>query len=85
MIVNPSFNEWITDVTNSELVTFRRRIHKSQRVFLKRCYEMNVVKEFYFSKDDFLGMTDSNFRQYVYKLKKYIVKAIDSRPAYYHL
>jgi len=83
--INPSFNEWVTEVTNSEIATFRRRIHKSQKIFLKRCYEINVVKRFYFTKYDFSGMTDSNFRQYLHKLKKYIVKTIDSRPAGYHL
>lgn len=84
-ILNPSFNEWLTDVTNCEIATYRKPIHKSQKVFLKRCYEINVVKGFYFSKHDFTGMGDDNFRQYIHQLKNYIVKAVDSRPAFYHL
>ena len=26
--VNPSFNEWLTDVTNCEIATYRKPIHK---------------------------------------------------------
>jgi hypothetical protein len=84
-ILNPSFNEWLTDVTNCEVAMYRKHIHKSQKVFLKRCYEINVIKGFYFSKHDFAGMGDDNFRQYIHQLKNYVVKAIDSRPAFYHL
>jgi len=83
--INPSFNDWLTDVINSELVTNRRPIHKSQRVFLKHCYERNVISGFYFSVFDFPGMSKDNFRQYILQLKPYIVKAIDSRPAFYYL
>jgi hypothetical protein len=85
IILNPSFNEWITEITNSEYVRARRAPSKKEKEFLKRCYDINVKKRFYFSKHDFSGMKDSNFRQYIHKLSSIIVKGIDSRPAFYYL
>ena len=88
-ILNPSFNEWLTDITNSERgVTHRQQRKppfKKEKEFLKKCYEINVVKRFFFSKLDFVGMTDDNFRQYIHKLSPWIEKQINSRPAFYCL
>ena len=74
--LNPSFNEWLTDITNSERnVTHRKQRRpptEKERMFLKRCYQINVVQKFLFSKHDFAGMTDNNFRQYVHNLSPWI-------------
>ena len=87
--LNPSFNEWLTDITNSERnVTHRKQRRpptEKERMFLKRCYEINVVQGFFFSKHDFADMTNENFRQYVHNLSPWIKKQINSRPAFYHL
>ena len=82
---NPSFNDWLTEITNCELLQNRRYISKKQREFLRIAYDTNVIKGNYFSKHDFSGMKDNNFRQYIRQLKLYIVKAYESRPAFYHL
>jgi hypothetical protein len=84
-ILNPSFNEWLTDVTNSVYLSQKKIISKKDKTFLRRAYEINVVRENYFTVDDFIGMKPNNFRQYIRKWKEYIVKVIDSRPSFYCL
>ena len=84
-ILNPSFNEWLTDITNSMYLFQRVRISKKHKMFLRRAYEINVIRGNYFSVYDFVGMKPNNFRQYCGKCKKYIVKVINSRPAFYCL
>jgi hypothetical protein len=87
--LNPSFNQWLTDITNSELgVTHRKQRRPptvKERTFLKRCYDINVVNGFPFSKHHFVGMTNENFRQYIHNLRPWIQKQINSRPAFYRL
>lgn len=83
--LNPSFNEWITDLINSVSLSQNRAISKKDKMFLRRAYEINVMRGNYFTVLDFPGMKQNNFRQYVRKWKKWIVKVISGKPVHYCL
>ena len=44
-LLNPSFNEWLTNITNSVYLLQRKRISKKDKMFLRRAYEINVIRE----------------------------------------
>ena len=44
-LLNPSFNEWLTDITNSVYLYQRKRISKKDKMFLRRVYGINVIQE----------------------------------------
>lgn len=51
-LLNPSFNEWLTDITNSEYLSQTIRISKKHKMFLRRAYQINVIRGNYFSMYD---------------------------------
>lgn len=56
-----------------------------QYKFLKKCLYINEVERREFCCGDFPEMSPENFRQYVLKLKNYLVAAIKSYPMFYQI
>lgn len=46
MNVNPSFNEWITEIINCEINIRGKPIYESQKIFLKKYYETETKLDF---------------------------------------
>jgi len=71
-------NDYVTNVCNTNRINPTR----AQMKFIKKGLEINVIRKCWWSYHDFV-MTDVNFRQMVHRLKKIIIKEINSRPAFY--
>lgn len=53
--------------------------------FLKKCLYINEIEKREFCYGDFPEMSPENFRQYVMKLKNYLVAAVKSYPMFYQI
>lgn len=58
---------------------------KKQSKFLEKCLYINEVERREFCRGDFPEMSSENFRQYILKLKNYLVAAIKSYPMFYQI
>lgn len=56
-----------------------------QYKFMKKCLYINEIERREFCRGDFPEMTPGNFRQYILKLKNYLVAAIKSYPMFYQI
>ena len=80
--VNPFFNTFVTNCTNS----LQRNITHKEIKFLKRAYEINVISGIPFCYYDFKDTLKSNhFRQIIHKLKPIIILKHKGKPTYYQL
>lgn len=80
--VNPSFNTFVTDCTNS----LQRHINNTEKKFLKRAYQINTVSGIPFCFYDFKGiMKDNYFRQIIHKLEPIIIRRQKGKPVYFQL
>lgn len=85
LVLNPSFDEYVTEICHGNHLSQPLRITKSQRKFLKKAYEINVIKHDLWSNSDFRPMTQFNFRKQLQRLRPFVEKVIDSRPSFYKL
>ena len=71
-------NDYVTNICNANTIFPT----SAQMKFIKKGLEINVIRKSWWCYHDFT-MSDVNFRQMVYRLKKIIIKEINSRPAFY--
>ena len=79
--INPSFNDLLTKYSNDRGGWYPT---KTERKFLKACYDINVIRDESFCRLDF-GDFEPKFRQYVWKLGDIFEKIIEGRPPFYKL
>lgn len=72
-------NRFLTDLCNGYSIT------EKQQKFLERALRINLEKKLYFCKEDFYELSPGNFRQYIHKLRKFIVIGIKSNPCFYRI
>ena len=71
-------HDYVTNICNANGIVPTQ----SQMKFIKKGLEINVIRKSWWSYQDF-AMSQVNFRQMVHRLKKIIIKEINSRPAFY--
>lgn len=71
-------NDYVTNVCNANGIIPTQ----SQIKFIKKGLEINIISKCWWSYQDF-AISEVNFRQMVHRLKKIIIKEINSRPAFY--
>ena len=84
--LNLSFNEYLTEVSNSYYLKKGRILGKKLKQFLRIAWDINVIEHNTFTFLDFPSMTKGNFQQYVnVLLKDYVETKTKTRPQYYRL
>lgn len=72
-------NGFVTNESN------RYGITKKQKQFLDKAKNIHLIHKRPFSCGDFPELSDSNFRQMIFQLKKYLETYVKSNPCYYRV
>ena len=83
--LNQDLNTWLTHCVN----VIQRKLTRKEKVFLTRCYRINVVSGLPICYDDFKGVLGDNykgnFRAIKYKLKALFEVVDTGKPKYYKM
>jgi len=78
-LTKKEINGFITNLCNG------CNVSNKQRKFLERGFRINLEQKQYFCIEDFSELKPTTFRQYIYKLRKFIITGIKSNPCFYRI